>query len=151
MKNLILFLLLSSSVHAQWIIKKLDNGFDTPQKIAYTNNPEKYYLRLEKVDGIPYFYMGGEYFCGLGPVFVEFSFRVNGVNKTYGASCRLVGDEQYLILSDDVRYAEFISDFKACSVLKLRISDFDCTETDVRIYTFNMSGSTAALKYVLTP
>ena len=150
----ILFVLVSLftlQVNAQWIVKKVDNGFDAPKKIAYTNNPEKYYLRLESVDGTPYLYMGGEYFCGEGPAFVEFSFRVNNVNKTYGMACPIVGDEQYLILSDNMRYAEFLNDFKSATVLKLRISDFDCTETDVRIYTFGMSGSTAALKYITTP
>ena len=45
----ILFVLVSLftlQVNAQWIVKKVDNGFDAPKKIAYTNNPEKYYLRL---------------------------------------------------------------------------------------------------------
>lgn len=151
MKNLILFLLISFSSTAQWVIKTTDNGFDGPKKFAYTNNPEKYYLRLETVNDIPYLYMGGEFFCGEGPVFVEFSFKVNNVNKTYGVACPLIGDEKYLILSDNIKYAEFLNDFKSATVLKLRISDFDCTETDVRIYTFGMSGSTAALKYILTP
>ena len=39
-----------------------------------------------------------------------------------------------------------LADFKACSSLKIRINDSLC---ETEIYTFNMSGSSAALKYVI--
>ena len=38
-----------------------------------------------------------------------------------------------------------VDDFKDCSLVKVRVNDTTC---EPGIYTFNMSGSTVALKYI---
>lgn len=154
MKKLLLIgiIALSFTSNAQWVVNKLDNGFDTPSKIAYTNEKQATYLKLEYVNNEVVFYVGGETYCGDGPVFVELSFQVNGVNKQYGRSCLLYGDEDPIaVVSIDLLNEDFYADFKSASTIKIRISDFDCSETVRTLYTFSMSGSTAAVNYVSKP
>ena len=45
----------------------------------------------------------------------------------------------------------FLKDFKSCTTMKIRITDNDCETSPQVIYTYNMSGSTAALNFVNTP
>ena len=154
MKRLLLLgiIALSFTSNAQWIVNKLDNGFDTPSKIAYTNEKQATYLKLEYINGGVVFYVGGETYCGDGPVFVELSFQVNGVNKQYGRACPLYGDEDPIaVVSVDLINEDFYADFKSASTIKIRISDFDCSETVKTLYTYSMSGSTAAVNYVTKP
>jgi hypothetical protein len=154
MKRLLLLgiIALSFTSNAQWIVNKLDNGFDTPSKIAYTNEKQATYLKLEYVNEGVVFYVGGETYCGDGPVFVELSFQVTGVNKQYGRACPLYGDEDPIaVVSVDLINEDFYADFKSASTIKIRISDFDCSETVKTMYTFSMSGSTAAVNYVSKP
>lgn len=142
----------SIEAHAQWVVKKFDNGFDTPGKIAYTNDNQQVYLKMESYENTGIFFVGGERYCGEGPVFVEMSFQVNGVNKKYGRVCNLLSDENPIaVISADIKSEDFFNDFKLCSTMKIRISDYDCSETVQTLYTFNMSGSTAALNYILKP
>ena len=75
-----LALSLSSSAFGQWVVKKIDNGFDEPTKIAYTEDGQRPFLKLERYEGAGVLMMGGVYFCS-EPVFIEMSFQVNGVNK----------------------------------------------------------------------
>jgi hypothetical protein len=154
MKRLLLLglIALSFTSNAQWVVNKLDNGFDTPSKIAYTGEKESAYLKLENVSNDVVFFVGGEAYCGNGPVFVELSFQVNGVNKQYGRSCPLYGDENPIaVISVDLLNEDFYADFKSAKTIKIRISDFDCSETIKTLYTFSMSGSTAAVNYVAKP
>jgi hypothetical protein len=154
MKRLLLIgiIALSFTSNAQWLVNKLDNGFDTPSKIAYTGEKQSVYLKLENVDNDVVFFVGGEAYCGNGPVFVELSFQVNGVNKQYGRACSLFGDEDPIaVVSVDLINEDFYADFKAASTIKIRINDFDCSETIKTMYTFSMSGSTAAVNYVSKP
>ena len=46
-----LALSLSSSAFGQWVVKKIDNGFDTPTKIAYTEDGQRPFLKLERYEG----------------------------------------------------------------------------------------------------
>ena len=51
MKNLLVVvgLALSSTTNAQWITRTVDNGFDDPYRIAYTQS-DNMLLKLENVD-----------------------------------------------------------------------------------------------------
>ena len=125
MKKLLLvgIIALSFTSNAQWMTNKLDNGFDTPSKIAYTNEKQATYLKLEYVNGGVVFYVGGETYCGDGPVFVELSFQVNGVNKQYGRACPLYGDKDPIaVVSVDLINEDFYADFKSASTIKIRIN-----------------------------
>jgi hypothetical protein len=154
MKKLVfsLMTLFTYGVNAQWVAKKIDNGFDAPTKIAYTGENQKAYLKMESSSSGGFFYVGGETYCGEGPVFVEMSFQVNGVNKQYGRVCNLFGEENPIaIISIDILNEDFYQDFKSATTMKIRISDYDCSETIQTLYSFSMSGSTAALNFILKP
>lgn len=152
----IALLLTGANANAQWISKRIDNGFDDPVNLAYVvSTADDRFLKLEQIgDGFEsrvMFYLGGEYYCGDGPVYIEFSFQVNGQNKKYTRQCELfhIDDDNYALISNNFTGEDFISAFKACTTLKIRINDFDCPEGNVQtIYTFKMSGSTAALNFV---
>lgn len=139
----------SVNAQAQWVVKKLDNGFDKPTKMAYTEDGQRPFLKLEQFEGAAVFLLKGVYFCG-SPIFIELSFQVNGVNKVYGEICELNTDETVAFITWDLKNEEYYNDFKNCTSVKLRITDSSCEETG-EIYTFKMSGSTAAANYVMTP
>ena len=52
MKNLIVVvgLALSNAVNAQWVTRTVDNDFDEPYRIAYTQSDDML-LKLQNVDG----------------------------------------------------------------------------------------------------
>ena len=75
-------LALSYTASAQWVTKKVDNGFDTPYKIAYTNVAKNQWLKLENYNNEISFYIGGVYICD-DIVNVDMSFLVNGVYQKY--------------------------------------------------------------------
>ena len=85
MKKLLLALvtviLFATTSFSQWVSKKIDNGFDTPYYIAYTQDGQNAYLKLENYNGIA-FYMGGVYICE-DAVNVDISFLVNGEYQKY--------------------------------------------------------------------
>ena len=137
------------NAHAQWVVKKLDNGFDKPTKIAYTEDGQRPFLKLEQYEGAGVLYLKGVYFCG-SPIFIELSFQVNGVNKKYGAICELNDEETTAFISWDIKNEEYINDFKNATTVKVRVTDSSCQETG-EIYTFKMTGSTAAINFVTTP
>lgn len=139
----------SINAQAQWVVKKIDNGFDAPTKIAYTEDGQRPFLKLEQYEGAGVLYLKGVYFCG-SPIFIELSFQVNGVNKKYGAVCQLNNEETTAFISWDIKNEEYFNDFKNASTVKVRVTDSSCTETG-EIYTFKMTGSTAAVNYVTTP
>ena len=155
---LLLFVFILCSAKAQWISKKIDNGFDEPYKFAYSAEPKDRFIKLQPYDDFDtkiLFYLGGEYYCGDGPVFIELSFQVNGQNKKYSRYCNLfnIDEDKYAMISDDFMNEAFLSDFKASSTMKIRINDYDCESQDnfQTVYTFSMSGSSAALNFVLKP
>jgi hypothetical protein len=151
MKKLVLSasLLFALSAQAQWVVKKLDNGFDTPFKIAYTEDGQRPFLKMERYEGAGVLIFKGVYFCG-SPIFVELSFQVNGVNKQYGRVCELNEDETTCFITFDIKNEDFFNDFKNCTSVKVRVTDASCSETG-EIYTFKMNGSTAAVNFILTP
>ena len=150
MKKLIFTIAMFTCINAnaQWIVKRLDNGFDIPTKIAFTEDGQKQYMKLERFEESVAFYLGGIYICE-GPIFVELSFQVNGVNKQYGRVATLNDDNTIIFVSWDMLTENFYADFKNCTSVKVRISDSGCDSQD--IYTFKMTGSTAALNFVSKP
>ena len=152
MKKLILSVgiaLTFNNAFGQWVTKTIDNGFDAKTRIAYTEDGQSEYLKLEAFEGKGVFYIKGVYFCE-SPIFVEMSYQVNGVNKMYGRVCVVNEDQNRAFITWDIKNEDFLSDFKNATSVKVRITDTDeCN--DGEIYTFKMSGSTASVNFVTTP
>jgi hypothetical protein len=148
MKKLLLVLLgttvFSLNSLAQWKVDKIDNGFDTPYYIAYTQDGQNAYLKLENYKGIA-FYMGGIYVCDES-VIVDISFMVNGEYQKYYLTGNVSENRKTLFMVDDLNSdPEFLADFKAASSIRIRVNDKTC---DTEIYEFKMTGSTAAFNTV---
>lgn len=141
----IMFILTSSSFNAQWSYQTVNNGFDTPYKIANSSRNNNAILKLENVYGDIAFYLQGGYFCDEEPT-VEMIFIVNGENKKYYLTSTKSPDNTCLFLIDDLVESNVFADFKACSSMKLRVNESYCEN---EVYTFNMSKSTTAFNYVL--
>jgi len=148
MKKLLLVtigLALSYTASAQWTYETVNNGFDTPYRIAYTAENNGSWLKLENLDGAIAFYIAGGYTCG-DYITVDVSFLVSGVYKKYTFSAVASADGDVVFFVDNLLTADCLTDFKACSSVKLRINDTSC---GVNIFEFKMSGSTAALNYIV--
>ena len=148
MKKLLLALatvtLFTTTSFSQWISKKIDNGFDTPYYIAYTQDGQIEFLKLENYKGIA-FYMGGIYICDES-VTVDVSFLVNGEYQRYYLTGTVSDNRKTLFMVDDLNSdPEFLADFKAASSIRIRVNDKTC---DTEIYEFKMTGSTAAFNTV---
>lgn len=148
MKKLLLVLagttLFTLNSFSQWISKKIDNGFDTPYYIAYTQDGQNAYLKLENYNGIA-FYMGGVYVCDES-VKVDISFLVSGEYKKYTNTCGVSDNHKIVFIVDDINSnPDFLADFKAASSVRIRVNDTTC---DTEIYEFKMTGSTAAFNTV---
>jgi hypothetical protein len=139
--------LFSFSALSQWLVRKIDNGFDTPYKIAYTEDGQSEFLKLENYKGIA-FYIGGVYICDES-VTVDISFLVNGEYQKYNIAGEVSENHKTVFMVDDLNSdAEFLADFKAASSVKIRINDTTC---DSEIYEFKMTGSTAAYNAISNP
>jgi len=148
MKKLLLALatvtLFTTTSFSQWISKKIENGFDTPYYIAYTQDGQNEYLKLENYKGIA-FYMGGVYICDES-VSVDISFLVNNEYQKYNIKGNVSDNRKTLFMVDDLNSdSEFLADFKAASSIRIRVNDTTC---DTEIYEFKMTGSTAAFNTV---
>lgn len=137
------------NANAQWITKTIDNGFDEPTKIAYTEDGQKPFLKIEEFEGKAVLIFKGIYFCD-SPIFVEMSYQVNGENKKYGTVAQLNDAQTTAFVSWDLQSEEYFNDFKNCTTVKIRITDTGVCN-DNPIYTFKMNGSTAAVNFVLKP
>ena len=148
MKKLLLALatvtLFTTTSFSQWVSKKIDNGFDNPYYIAYTQDGQNAFLKLENYKGIA-FYMGGVYICDES-VSVDISFLVNGEYQKYTTTGNVSENRKTVFMIDDLNSdPEFLADFKAASVVRIRVNDTTC---DTEIYEFKMTGSTAAFNTV---
>jgi hypothetical protein len=148
MKKLLLALatvtLFTTTSFSQWISKKIDNGFDTPYYIAYTQDGQNEFLKLENYKGIA-FYMGGVYICDES-VSVDILFLVNNEYQKYNIKGNVSDNRKTLFMVDDLNSdSEFLADFKAASSVRIRVNDTTC---DTEIYEFKMTGSTAAFNTV---
>jgi hypothetical protein len=147
MKKLLISIgvMLCLNANAQWTNKTINNGFDEPYKICYTATNNLGYLKLENVDGQIYFYLNGKYCCDDSPV-VNLSFVVNGVTVKYSCTANVGDDKNIVWILEDFLNSDVVESFKNCSTLNIRVNDTVCVE---EIYTFNMSGSTAALNFII--
>jgi hypothetical protein len=148
MKKLLLALvtvtLFTTTSFSQWISKKIDNGFDTPYYIAYTQDGQDAFLKLENYKGIA-FYMGGVYVCDES-VGVDISFLVNEEYQKYYITGNVSDNRKTLFMVNDLNSdPKFLADFKAATSIRIRVNDTTC---DTEIYEFKMTGSTAAFNTV---
>lgn len=150
MRSLILLFstaLFSLNAFSQWVVKKIDNGFDTPYKIAYTEDGQVEFLKLESYNGVA-FYMGGVYVCDES-VTVDISFLVNGEYKKYSVAGSTSENRKTLFIVDDLNSdPDLLADFKAASSVRIRVNDTTC---DSEIHEFKMTGSTAAYNAINNP
>ena len=137
--------MLCLNANAQWTNKTINNGFDDPYRICYTATNNLGYLKLENVDGQIYFYLTGKYCCDESPV-VNLSFIVNGVTVKYFCTANVSDDKETVWILEDFLNSTVVESFKNCSSLNIRVNDTVCNE---EIYSFNMSGSTSALNFIL--
>lgn len=146
MKRVILSvgLMLSFYSNAQWIKENVDNGFDEPYNICYTEQSNGAILKLENVSGSIYFYLSGGYYCE-EKLIVDISFMVNGTFKKYVEVATVSESNDIVWINDDLMNSEMINDFKSCSLVKLRVNDAVC---DSETYSFSMSGSTSAITFI---
>jgi hypothetical protein len=146
MKNLIISVgvMLCLNANAQWTNKTINNGFDEPYRICYTATNNFGYLKLENVDGQIYFYLNGKYCCDDSLV-VNLSFIVNGVTVKYFCTANVSDDKETVWILEDFLNSTVVESFKNYSSLNIRVNDTVCNE---EIYSFNMSGSTAALNFI---
>jgi hypothetical protein len=147
MKNLLMSIgvMLCLNANAQWTNKTINNGFDEPYRICYTATNNLGYLKLENVDGQIYFYLNGKYCCDDSPV-VNLSFIVNGVTVKYYCTANVGDNKDVVWILEDFLNSKVVESFKNCSTLNIRVNDTVCNE---EIYSFNMSGSTAALNFII--
>ena len=75
-----------------------------------------------------------------------FVFYVNNEPKVYEIKTTISTDREVVWLVDNLLTNTMLSDFKNCSVLKIRVKDSIC---DDKIYSFNMSGSTNAFNFII--
>ena len=146
MKTLLLVvgLALSYTASAQWVSKNVDNGFDEPYHIAYTENKGSY-LKLENSDGEIFVYIGGGYTCD-DRLTVDASFLVKGVYVKYTFNAITSDDRKNVFFIANLLTETCLADFKACTSVKIRVNDEVCSS---EIYEFNMSGSTSALNFMI--
>ena len=137
--------MLCLNANAQWTNKTINNGFDEPYKICYTATNNLGYLKLENVDGQIYFYLNGKYCCDDSPV-VNLSFIVNGVTVKYYCTANVGDNKDVVWILEDFLNSAVVESFKNCNTLNIRVNDTVCVE---EIYSFNMSGSTAALNFII--
>ena len=137
-------LMLNLNVNAQWVNKNINNGFDDPYRICYTAENNGSVLKLENVDGTIFFYLLGGYTCDENPT-VDLSFLVNGSYVKYSEPMEVSEDRTIIWIVNDLMESTILNDFKLCSILKIRVNDIACSS---EVFTFNMAGSTSALKFI---
>lgn len=144
--ELLLAVLITGSVSAQWTYKISDNGFDEPYKIAYTAVNNNAILKMENVDSSIVLYVQGGYYCDESPT-VDVVFVVNGVDKKYKFTGSKSQDNSVVFISWYFElYTDAVADFRAASSVRIRINESYCT---TEVYSFNMSNSKAAYEFMI--
>lgn len=144
--NLLLAVLITGSISAQWTYKISNNGFDEPYKIAYTAVNNNAILKMENVDSSIVLYVQGGYYCDESPT-VDVVFVVNGVDKKYKFTGSKSQDNSVVFISWYFElYTDAVADFRAASSVRIRINESYCT---TEVYSFNMSSSKAAYDFMI--
>lgn len=149
MKTIIftLALLCANSVTAQWTFKEITDGFDDPYRVAFTESYESAYLKLENVDGKIAFFVKGGFYCDES-LTCDFVFS----NATENYKTSLIGitssAKDIVFFTFDLfgESEEFVTWFKKCSKVKIRIIESHCT---TNYYDFSMGKSSTALDFML--
>jgi hypothetical protein len=144
--NLLGAILITGSVSAQWTYERIDNGFDEPYKVAYTETDNDAFLKMERIDTNTIFFIKGGYYCDDKPE-VDIVFVVNGEDKKYRKVCDKSEKNNivYLTWSLELR-PQMVADFKAASSVRIRINESYCAS---EIYKFDMTGSKAAYEFMI--
>ena len=151
-------LFISNLIFCQWTTKIINNQIDEPYRIAYCSDTRNsVVLKLEKVGEELSMYIGGGYFCD-DNITTNLSFIVNGVPKKYiitGVKSsnsttlflvdNLLTEDIDLLSNNPLSIPDLFSDFKSCSKVLIRVNESYCNSDT---YTFTMSGSTNAVKFM---
>jgi hypothetical protein len=149
MKNLLLVLvsvtLFTTTSFSQWVTNVVDNGFDSKYTIAYTEDGQSEYLKMENYNGIV-LYLSNTYICS-DAVTVDILFLVKNEYKKYKTNAKVSSNHKVVFFVDDLSADSLmLQDFKDATIVKLRVNDVIC---DSEVYEFSMKGSTAAYEAVL--
>jgi hypothetical protein len=150
MKKLILtgFAFMSiMTAKAQWTYETIDNSFDEPYKIAYTQPDNYVYLKLELVRGEVVLYISGGYYCDEKPS-VDVVFVVDGVNKKYNFTAYKSENSKTLYFTFNFLAETSVEDFKNAKSVKIRVNESYCSSEQ---YVFDMGHSKAALEFISKP
>jgi hypothetical protein len=148
MKTLLLLtgLALSSLANAQWTNKFVDNGDEDSYNIAWTDDEDGSFLKLEKLEnGAIIFYISGGYVCEKTPS-IDLIFNVKGISKKYSVVGAISKDNKTVFMIYNILEHEVLEDFTDCKSLKIRINDPVCGSST---FDFNMKGSESALSFVV--
>jgi hypothetical protein len=63
----------------------------------------------------------------------------------YSEPMEVSEDRTIIWIVDNLMESTILNDFKLCSLLKIRVNDITCSS---EVFTFNMAGSTSALKFI---
>ena len=148
MKNLIVLFsitLFSLSAKSQWQTSVVDNGFDAKYTIAYTEDGQTEYLKMENYNGVV-LYLTNTYICS-EIVTVDILFLVKAEYKKYKTNAKVSSNHKTVFFVNDLSAdSVMLQDFKDATIMKIRVNDVIC---DSETYEFNMKGSTAAYEAVL--
>jgi len=149
MKKLILITLLfiSNVSLGQWVLKNVNNAFDDPYKICYSNSSNGVIMKLENLDGPIVFYLSNGYFCD-EVISTDISYLVNGVYKRYNVNAITSKDKTALFLVVDLLSYDMAKDFRNASSVSIRVNETHCRSD---IYEFNMMNSSKALDFIVKP
>jgi len=151
MKNLVLVLVIAitTSVNAQWVAKKVNNGLDDPYKICYNENIFGELFKIEKTfngESLTV-YIKSISLCDEKDIDTDLAFLVNGEWVKYNFVCNSIGTNMIVVIGDILseNNTDILRYFKIASKIKFRFNYEDCEETT---HEFSMSGSTAALNFM---
>lgn len=143
--NLLLAVLITGCVSAQWKYEKVDNGFDEPYALAYTEKNNGAFLYMIKLDTAVVLFLGGGYYCDDKPK-IDVVLNVNKVDQKFEfVGYKSKSSDQIYITWDMDENPKFIKAFKDADNIKIRVNESYCTS---EIYTFNMMFAYLAYNYV---
>lgn len=131
---------------SQWTFKKVNNDFDEPYMIAFTQTNNGAWLKLEALDNKEIaFYIKGGYYCD-ETVLVDFVFMVNGQPEKYSLWCPVGSKSDAIFFTFDLANSVFFNSFLKSSVLKIRVTEDVCKD---EYYTFSMTNSRNAYNFLM--
>ena len=146
--NLVLAVLITGCINAQWSYKLYNNGFDEPYKMAITPENNGAYSYMLNVDSAVVLAIGGGYYCDEYPT-IDVVLVVNGLDNKFEFTGYKGGTSDVVYITwDMLDNPEFVTAFKAASQMKVRINETICTS---EIYSYKMTSSRAAFDYINKP